>query len=463
MLTLRLTVAAPPLALLLRLLLLGASMGIGLLLLATLSYALDHPTDRATALLRLLWCTVPLAVTAQLAAALGRTEPRAAARSGLDAAGLGPARLPLLAARTTAAPAMAGSALALLVTERAVGTAGTDGTAHGPGLPGLPSTTAGLPLTGQPLPVPAVVTLLSTVPLLAALAAAWGARAGAPGTVGGTDGARGVAVPAEAALTAGATATRGTAPAGAKRGTKGAGGAHGTGLRVAAQSCWAWLRRGSPAAGPRDGTGALHRGELLCAAVLAAGGLLLAAFTARAAAADGSAHSEGWAVRAEDIAASPLAVGWLLAAVGLMLAGPGVTALSGRLLGSVRPGPVRLLAGRSLVREAAVVGRPLGGLSAVGAALIALARARLAGDGTPALGPLVVLAAVLTGCCVAGAVLAALARARAARAPLRELLDRIGAPRRSARAVTLLRGSVTTAAFAALAAATGLFAALPPR
>ncbi len=53
-------------------------------------------------LTRLLWCLIPLAATAQPAAVLGRTEPRAGTRLGLHAAGLGPARLPLLAARTAA-------------------------------------------------------------------------------------------------------------------------------------------------------------------------------------------------------------------------------------------------------------------------------------------------------------------------------------------------------------------------
>ncbi|MGP3986311.1 hypothetical protein [Streptomyces sp. 3N207] len=432
MLTLRLTFAAPPLALLLRLLLLCASTGIGLLLLATLSYALDHPEDRATALLRLLWCTVPLAVTAQLAAALGRTEPRAEARSGLDAAGLGPAGLPLLVARTTAAPSVTGSALALLVTARGIGAAGgVGGSALGPALPG---TSAALPLSGQPLPAPAALTLLSIVPLLAALAAAWGARAAVPGATAGPD------------ESWASTASR------------------------------ALLRSSrtpsiEPTAEQRDGTGAPGRAGLLCGTVLAIGGLLLAAVAARSAASGeaarsgavgDSAASGGWTVRAEDIAASPLAAGWLLAAFGLLLAGPGLTALSGRLLGSVRPGPVRLLAGRSLVREAAFLGRPLGGLSAVGAALVALARARLSGNGPLAPGPLVVLAGVLTGCCMAGAVLAALARARSARAPLRELLDRIGAPGRLGRAVTLLRAAVTAVVFTALAMTAGLLTALPP-
>ncbi|MBQ1159873.1 hypothetical protein KBZ21_17470 [Streptomyces sp. A73] len=421
MLTLRLTLTAPPLALLLRLLLLCASAGIGLLLLATLSYALEHPGHRVAALVRLLWCLVPLAVAAQLAAALGRTEPRPEVRSGLDAAGLGPARLPLLAARTAAVPGLAGSALVLLVTARGDigGLVGTDGSVHGLTLPGAAT---GLPLPEQPLPAPAVVTLLSTVPLLTALAAAWGARSGAP------------------APAAGAAAEPGT-PARSHRGPTGS---------------------EQTGAGRRDASGPSCRAGLLWGAALTSGGLLLAAYAPRVATVTGTARLEDREVRVEDLVTSPLAAGWLLAAFGLMLAGPGLAAWSGRLLGALRPGPVRLLAGRTLVREALFLGRSLGALSAVAAALVALARARLTGGAPLAPGPLVGATATLTGCCVAGAVLAALTRARHARAPLGELLDRIGAPRRLGRAVTLLRAGVLWAVFTALATTAGLLTPLPP-
>ncbi|MFE0873878.1 hypothetical protein ACFW4X_03170 [Streptomyces smyrnaeus] len=421
MLTLRLTLTAPPLALLLRLLLLCASAGIGLLLLATLSYALEHPGHRAAALVRLLWCLVPLAVAAQLAAALGRTEPRPEARSGLDAAGLGPARLPLLAARTAAAPGLAGSALVLLVTARGDigGLFGTEGSVHGLTLPGAAT---GLPLPEQPLPAPAVVTLLSTVPLLTALAAAWGARSGAPAPAAGT------------AAGPGTSARSHRGPAGSEQ----------------------------TLAGRRDDSGPSCRAGLLWGAVLTSGGLLLAAYAPQVATVTGTARLEDRAVRIEDLATSPLAAGWLLAAFGLMLTGPGLAALSGRLLGALRPGPVRLLAGRTLVREAPLLGRSLGALSAVAAALLALARARLTSDAPLAPGPLVGATATLTGCCVAGAVLAALTRARHARAPLGELLDRIGAPRRLGRAVTLLRAGVLWAVFTALATTAGMLTPLPP-
>ncbi|MBO8188955.1 hypothetical protein [Streptomyces spirodelae] len=414
MLTLRLTLA-PPLALLLRLLLVCASAGLGLLLLATLSFALDNPDQRAAALVRLVWCLVPLAVTAHLAAALARTEPGSETRRGLDSAGLGPVRLPLLAARTAALPAFVGSALAVLVAARS-GIASSSGVLTAPR---LPDALARLPLAEQSLPTPAAATLLSTVPLLTALAAAWGARPGAPRPWAGTE-------------DTGAAAASAT---GARSGTL-------------------------ATAGPRKVS---CQAGLLVGAVLTAGGLLLAAYAARDAAVGGSLGLGAWTFPAGDVAASPLAGGWLLAAFGLVLAGPGLVMLSGRLLGAVRPGPVRLLAGRTLIREAPFLGRELGALSAVAAALVALVRARLTDAGAAGLpGPLVGASVVLSGCCVAGAALAALVRARRARAPLRELLARIGASRKLARAVTLVRACVTLVVFAGPAVLAGMLTALPP-
>ncbi|MYV68075.1 hypothetical protein GT043_19490, partial [Streptomyces sp. SID2131] len=55
---------------------------------------------------------------------------------------------------------------------------------------------------------------------------------------------------------------------------------------------------------------------------------------------------------------SPAAVlaGWILTAIGLATAGPGLVHACGRLLQAVRPGAVRLLAGRVLTAEARRVG-----------------------------------------------------------------------------------------------------------
>ncbi|WP_019355857.1 hypothetical protein [Streptomyces sp. AA1529] len=411
MLTLRLTLTATPAALLLRLLLLCASAGGGLLLLAALSYALEHPGHRVAVLTRLLWCLIPLAATAQPAAVLGRTEPRAGTRLGLHAAGLGPARLPLLAARTAAVPGLAGSALTLLLTVRG----GVESAGGSLSVLNLPRPSALLPLQGPPLPVPAAVTLLSVLPAVAALAAAWGARPGA-------------AAPE---------------PSGSGRVTD---------SRRAAESA------------RRDGTGTPYRAGLLRSALQAVSGLLTGTAGLLLAAHAARGTGRGARVPAElpgAVAGWPFAAGWTLIGVGLVVAGPGLVALSGHLLGVARPGPVRLLAGRSLVREAAVAGRPLGALSAVAAALVAVVRAHLTGAGLPAPGPLLVLAAALTGCCTAAAGLAALARVRRGRAPVRELLDRLGAPRQLGRGVALLRAAATAAVCAPLVAAGGLLTALP--
>ncbi|BFO15716.1 hypothetical protein SHKM778_21040 [Streptomyces sp. KM77-8] len=66
-------------------------------------------------------------------------------------------------------------------------------------------------------------------------------------------------------------------------------------------------------------------------------------------------------------------LGLALTAVGLALAGPGLTHLCGRLLQTVRPGALRLLAGRVLMTEATRIGRPLGVVCAVLSAVYSLA------------------------------------------------------------------------------------------
>ncbi|WP_369201304.1 hypothetical protein [Streptomyces sp. PU-14G] len=395
MLTLRLTLWAPPLAQLLRLLLVCASAGVGLLLLQALSRALEDPTRPAAALPGLLWCLIPLAVTAHLAAALARAEPGAPLRSGLDAAGLGPVRLPLLVARTAAVPCAVGGGLALLVTVR-----GQDGADGGAPAVNLPGTGAELPLAQETLPLPAALTLLSAVPLLAALAAAWAA---------------------------------------------------GTGTAAAAAAPCEQTPNGRRSAG----TAALAAGPALAGA-----GLLLAAYAVRHAPEAGSAGAG--TPRAAELASSPLAAGWLLTALGLVLAGPALTGLAGRLLAAGRPGAVRLLAGRALDRESARLGRPLATLGVVGAAALVAVRARLAGTELPAPGPLGALAAALVACCVGGVTLAASARARRSRAPVAVLLERLGASRGTRRAVAAVRVAVVATVLTVLVLGAGLLTPLPP-
>lgn len=386
MLALRLTLTARPLALLLRLLLLCASAGVGLLLLATLSYALDHPARTADSAVRLLWCAVPLGVAAQLSVALSRTEPHHGARSGLVSAGVGPARLRLLAAVAAALPCVLGSVLVLLC---AVALGDTSGLAS-------PGTGTELPLPGQPLPVPATLTLLSGAPVVAATAAAL-------------------------------AAARDTRDQAEER------------------------THGDPhEKGPRAGA------TLASCAALTAGGLALASYAAHGLPREGERP-----VRADTLGVSALPVGWLLAALGLVLAGPGLTHLSGRLLAAGHPGPVRLLSGRSLQREAPFVGRPLGALCAVAAALLAFARVRGTSGAAPLPGPLVTVAVALVVSGAVGAGLAALARARHMRQPAQEVLVRLGASRKLRRATALARAGALSGALAVPVWVAGHLAALP--
>ncbi|HEV7627499.1 MAG TPA: hypothetical protein VGO89_13470, partial [Streptomyces sp.] len=98
MLALRLVRGGHPLTLLRRLLVACATAVVGFLLLAALSHALAHPQNSGASLVRLVWCLVPLAAAVQFAASVARTEPGSRSLSALDAAGVGPARIPMLAA-----------------------------------------------------------------------------------------------------------------------------------------------------------------------------------------------------------------------------------------------------------------------------------------------------------------------------------------------------------------------------
>ncbi|MDT0478225.1 hypothetical protein RM863_39575, partial [Streptomyces sp. DSM 41014] len=126
--------------------------------------------------------------------------------------------------------------------------------------------------------------------------------------------------------------------------------------------------------------------------------------------------------------ATPVAVlaGWTLTAIGLAMAGPGLTHLCGRALQAVRPGAVRLLAGRVLMDEARRIGRPLGIVCAVVAAAIA-ASALYGGDERP-WGPLTALGAVLVLGCTVATLLTSALEAKQARAHTAQALLRMGAP-----------------------------------
>ncbi|MFE7919549.1 hypothetical protein ACFU0V_17500, partial [Streptomyces sp. NPDC057398] len=158
--------------------------------------------------------------------------------------------------------------------------------------------------------------------------------------------------------------------------------------------------------------------------------------------------------------ASPgVLAGWVLAAVGLALAGPGLTHLCGRLLQAVRPGALRLLAGRILMAEAGRIGRPLGVVCAVAAGLWAMAL--LHGPDGLSPGPLTVLGvALVTGCTLATLLTAAI-EARQDRAETTAALQRLGAPASTLRSAAALRAGALLALFGPLTLTVAELAALP--
>ena len=158
--------------------------------------------------------------------------------------------------------------------------------------------------------------------------------------------------------------------------------------------------------------------------------------------------------------ASPgVLAGWALAAVGLALAGPGLTHLCGRLLQSARPGALRLLAGRILMAEAVRIGRPLGVVCAVLSAAWAMALVH-APDGL-SLGPLTTLGVLLVTGCTTATLLTAAVEARQARAGTTAALMRLGAPATTLRSAAALRAGALLAVFGPLTLTVAELAALP--
>ncbi|MFF5769826.1 hypothetical protein ACFY8V_06570 [Streptomyces californicus] len=158
---------------------------------------------------------------------------------------------------------------------------------------------------------------------------------------------------------------------------------------------------------------------------------------------------------------TPVAVliGWTLTAIGLATAGPSLTYLCGRMLQAVRPGAVRLLAGRVLMDEARRIGRPLGVVCAVVSAAIA-ASALYGGDDRP-YGPLTALGAVLVIGCTTATLLTSALEAKHARAHTVEVLLRMGAPAATLRRATMLRAAALLALFAPLTWVIAQVAAVP--
>ncbi|MFD3530891.1 hypothetical protein [Streptomyces sp. NPDC058664] len=153
--------------------------------------------------------------------------------------------------------------------------------------------------------------------------------------------------------------------------------------------------------------------------------------------------------------------GWILTAVGLAMAGPGIAHGCGRLLQAVRPGATRLLAGRVLMDESRRIGRPLGVVSAVISGTLAAATLYDANTGSDAFGPLTSLGAGLILACTTATLLTAALESRQGRAHTTTALLRIGAPPTVLRTAALLRAGVLLAVFLPLTWAVGELAALP--
>ncbi|MEY9485954.1 hypothetical protein RKD26_001748 [Streptomyces calvus] len=426
MLALRLTRSAHPAVQLRRLLVAAASAGTGFLLLSALGHALGNPDAASTSTLRLAWCAAPLAATVYFAVAVARTDPGTRPRPGLSAVGLGPARLMAVSATTTALSCTLGSMLALLVFLHLRGD-----------LTGMPFDGAATDFlaAGRPLPLPAALTLLSLVPLSASAAVAVTLRPREP----------------EAGT---APAARSYGRFGAYRRTAvresfGAYGRFGKQFGAAARG----RRTVVPAPGP-DGAAEGAAGSP--AAESAAGAAPVAAATVPAGLPWGVAvlavglAVEALASRTGDAAGDrPAALlGLALTSVGLALAGPGLTHVCGRLLQAVRPGALRLLAGRVLMAEAARIGRPLGVVCAVLAAAYAMASLQHRQDATS--GPLVTLGVLLVAGCTLATLLTAAVEARQARAGTTAELRRLGAPAATLRKAAVLRAAALLALFGPL-------------
>jgi len=436
-LALRLTRGSHPAVQLRRLLVAVASAGTGFLLLCTLGYAMGHPDSPAAAALRLAWCATPMAATVYFAVAVARTDPATKPRPGLSAIGLGPGRLMAISATTTALACTLGSMLALLFFLHLRGD-----------LTGMPfdGAAAEFLASEQPLPLPAALTLLALVPVTASLAVALVLR---PRDLRPASGKG----PARSYGRFGAYGRSGA------RETFGTYGRFGARLRGGGRGATEDGTTEQPEptpdpdpsrpAAPREAPRGLPWGI----AVLAAG-LAVEAYASRAKDGGGLSLPGGLS----DGPASVL-VGWVLTAIGLALAGPGLTHFCGRLLQSVSPGALRLLAGRVLMEEATRIGRPLGVVCAVASGGFAMTA--LYDADAPAFGPLTTLGGLLvTGCTVATLLTAAL-EAKHARADTTAALLRLGAPATMLRSAAALRAGALLALFLPLTLLVAELAALP--
>ncbi|WKE69431.1 hypothetical protein [Streptomyces sp. WP-1] len=440
MLDLRLTRAARPAVQLRRLLVAGASAGTGFLLLSCLGYALKRPEAAGSGALRLAWCVVPVAATVYLALAVARTDPGTRPRPGLSAIGLGPARLMAISALVTALATTLGSLVALSLFLHLRGD-----------LKGLPfdGAAAAFLATGKPLPLAATGTLLAVVPVVATVAVAVALRPRDP---------RPVARPQRRYLPfvrqAGGPAAAGRTAAGTEEAATGAAPSGGGAPPVPANRI---DPRFAPPPRPDKtdddkGPGDTPSG-LPWAVALVAAGLTAQAYAGR------TPRTPAFTFTAAPTGAGFFLLGWLLTAVGLVLAAPGLTHLCGRLLQCARPGALRLLAGRGLMAEATRIGRPLGILCAVTAAGYAMTTLYDA-PGRP-FGPLSALGALVVAGCAFATLLTVAVETRQCRAGTTDALLRLGAPASVLRGAAALRAFTLLAFFAPLTLAIAALAAFP--
>ncbi|MFK4099271.1 hypothetical protein ACI2L1_04125 [Streptomyces sp. NPDC019531] len=442
MLALRLTWGARPAVQLRRLLVALASAGTGFLLLCTLGYAISHPEDHRAAALRLAWCLTPLAATVYFSLAVARTDPGTRPRPGLSAIGLGPARQMAVSATTTALSCLLGSMLALLFFLHLRGD-----------LTGMPfdGAAADFLAADAPLPLPAALTLLGLVPVIASVTVGFVLR------------------------------PRDDRPASARREARSYGRFGAYGRTTAREPFGAYGRfrarqsPGEPAA-PKDATPTVtltdenqlpgpNQDSALPSVTQEAPGDLPWGIAVLAA----GLAVEAYANRQGTTAATPLPgghagtpsvlIGWLLTAVGLAVAGPGLTHLCGRLVQSTRPGAVRLLAGRVLMSEADRIGRPLGVVCAVVSGTYAMTT--LYDPTGPQVGPLTTLGLLLVTGCTTATLLTAAVEAKHARSDTTAALLRLGAPATMLRSAAALRAGALLALFGPLTLIVAELAALP--
>ncbi|MFJ6667590.1 hypothetical protein [Streptomyces sp. NPDC091383] len=423
MLDLRLTRAARPAVQLRRLLVAAASAGTGFLLLSCLGYALKRPEAAGSGALRLAWCAVPVAATVYLALAVARTDPGTRPRPGLSAIGLGPARLMAISALVTALSSTLGSLVALSLFLHLRGD-----------LPGLPfdGAAASFLAAGKYLPRAATLTLLAVVPVVTTIAVALALRPRDPRPVARPQ-RRYLPFVRQATGPAAESRPAGTDAAGSGAAPAAAGAPPDPESRIDPR----FAPPPRPAKADEDkGPGDTPAG-LPWAVALVAAGLTAQAYAGR------TPPTRPFSFTAVPTGAGLFLLGWLLTAVGVVIAAPGLTHLCGRLLQCARPGALRLLAGRGLMAEATRIGRPLGILCAVTAAGYAMTTL-YDSPGRP-FGPLSALGALVVAGCAFATLLTVAVETRQGRAGTTDALLRLGAP------ATVLRGAAALRAFALLA------------